>query len=66
MDDRSVLQPVDAGAEVQVDVLGPPIISQSVTQLSSPAQTSVARGRKCTAILESYYKYSGCCAYPTY
>ena len=48
MDDRSVLRPVDAGAEVQVnvDVLG------SVGQLSNPAQPAGgARGSKGDAIL---------------
>ena len=46
MDDRSVLQPVDAGAEVQVEVLGPPVLSHAVNQLGSHAQQPEARGRK--------------------
>ena len=53
MDDSSVLQPVDTGAEVQVnvDVLGS--LRPSVGQLSSPAQPSGgARGRKGDAILD--------------
>lgn len=46
MDDRSVLHPVDAGAEVQVDVLGAPILTQSLSQLGTPAQQRGTRGRK--------------------
>lgn len=52
MDDRSVLQTVDAGAEVHVDVLGASILSHPVGQLSSPAQPALARGRKEAAILD--------------